>query len=214
MVKGDLIIPVSDRIMTRSKAKQSKSCDLFREMGIFLEQADSSMAPFYRETIIDSGVVGRYRGTKRPSPNPLSCIFLDELLHPFLTTSDPDQFTIIPAPLKIIKVLIEELLSASGVQNAANQVAAAAEYADDEGDDDGWEDVPNILDLGSGATKEQLMAFGDGSASFMRQRDDETQAYLTEFFLKAANEDTAGFNEIYGALTEGERLKLVELANK
>jgi hypothetical protein len=136
------------------------------------------------------------------------------LLHLFLTTSDPDQFTIIPAPLKIIKVLIEELLSASGVQNAANQVAAAAEYADDEGDDDGWEDVPNILDLGSGATKEQLMAFGDGSASFMRQRDDETQAYLTEFFLKAANEDTAGFNEIYGALTEGEKLKLVELANK
>jgi hypothetical protein len=58
------------------------------------------------------------------------------------------------------------------------------------------------------------MAFGDGSASFMRQRDDETQAYLTEFFLKAANEDTAGFNEIYGALTEGEKLKLVELANK
>jgi len=45
--------------------------------------------------------------------------------------------------LKIIKVLIEELLSASGHNGAANAAAAAAaEYADEEADDDGWEDLP------------------------------------------------------------------------
>lgn len=81
----------------------------------------------------------------------------------------PDQYTIINASLKIIKVLIEELLSASGLQAAASHAAAAAaEYADEEGDDDSWEDVPNILDLGLGSTKAELMAFGDGAGSFMR----------------------------------------------
>ena len=48
----------------------------------------------------------------------------------------------------------------------------------------------------------------------MRQRDDETQAYLTEFFIKASNENVAGFNELYGALTDEEKTKLNELAQQ
>ena len=164
MVKGDLIIPVSDRIRTRSQSKNST----------YRSPHDSHK----------------------------------------LTPSDPDQFTIIPAPLKIIKVLIEELLSASGAQSAAaHAAAAAAEFADEEGDDDGWEDLPNTLDLGLGSTKAELMAWGEGQGSFVRQRDDETQAYLTEFFIKASRENVAGFNELYGALTEEEKMKLNELAS-
>ncbi|KFX94493.1 hypothetical protein O988_06281 [Pseudogymnoascus sp. VKM F-3808] len=139
MVKGDLIVPTSDRIMTRSRAKN------------------------------------------------------------------------IPAPLKIVKVLIEELLSASGVQNAATALAAA-DFADEE-DDDGWEDLPSILDLGSGAAKADLMAYAEGlGGSFMRQRDDETQAYLTDFFVRASTENIAGFNELYAQLTDEEKAKLEELA--
>ena len=165
MVKGDLIVPTSNKIMTRSQAKQSMSI---------------SMSPLFLYV---------------------------------LTISAPDQFTIIHAPLKILKVLIEELLSASGMQSAANQAAAAAaEFADEEADDDSWEDVPNVLDLGLGSTKAELMAF-DGASSFIRQRDDETQAYLTEFFVKATNENIAGFNEIYTMLTDDEKLKLNELAH-
>ena len=165
MVKGDLIIPVSDRIRTRSQSKNST-----------------------------------YQ----------SANYFHKLTHP-----DPDQFTIIPAPLKIIKVLIEELLSASGMQSAAAQAAAAAaEFADEEGDDDGWEDMPNTLDLGLGSTKAELMAWGEGQGNFVRQRDDETQAYLTEFFIKATRENVAGFNELYGALTEEEKMKLNELATQ
>ena len=126
---------------------------------------------------------------------------------------NPDQYTIIPAPLKILKVLIEELLSASGHTTAANAAAAAAASYDDEGaSDDGWEDVPSVLDLGLGSTKAELMAYGEGQGSFMRQRDDETQAYLTEFFVKAGRENLAGFNQLYEALSEGEKEKLVELA--
>jgi len=58
------------------------------------------------------------------------------------------------------------------------------------------------------------MAFGDGSASFMRQKDDETQAYLSEFFIKAGSENVAGFNELYAALSEEEKRKLNELAQQ
>jgi hypothetical protein len=126
--------------------------------------------------------------------------------------ADPDQYTIIPAQLKIIKVLIEELLSASGAQNAS-AAAVAAEFADEEADDDGWEDVPSVLDLGLGATKADLMAFGEGTGGFGRQRDDETQAYLTEFFVNISRENVAGFNELYPALTDGEKERLNELAH-
>jgi hypothetical protein len=161
MVKGDLIIPTSNRIMTRSKAKLSKD-------GLYF-------AP------------------------------------PPLTRPDPDRYTVIPASLKIIKVLIEELLSASGVQNAAT-AAAAAEFADEEADDDNWEDVPSTLDLGLASTKADLMAFGEGQGSFMRQRDDDTQIYLSEFFVKAGRENVAGFNDLYALLTDEEKMKLQELA--
>ncbi|RDW80875.1 hypothetical protein BP5796_05573 [Coleophoma crateriformis] len=153
MVKGDLIIPTSNRIMTRSQARKN-----------------------------------------------------------------PDQYTLIPAPLKIVKVLIEELLSASGHQNGAI-ASATADFDDDEDADDSWEDVPSsVLDLGLGSTKAELMAWGqpgDGQGSFfMRQRDDETQAYLTEFFVRAAREDLSGFNVLYGQLTEDEKKKLNELATQ
>ncbi|KAI0555272.1 armadillo-type protein [Xylaria curta] len=147
MVRGDMIMPASDRIMTRSRAKQN-----------------------------------------------------------------PDQYTIIPAPLKILKVLIEELLSASGLASAPNAAAAAAaEFADEEQDDDGWEDDPDVIDLNLGSTKADLMGYLD--ASNMRHRDDETQQYLTEFFVAAARDNVAGFGEWYNNLTDEEKGKLSEMAN-
>lgn len=70
-----------------------------------------------------------------------------------------------------------------------------------------------MLDLGLGTTKAELMAY-DGPAAYARQRDDETQAYLTEFFIKASNENTAGFMDLYAALSDEEKLKLSELAQQ
>jgi len=158
LVKGDLIMPTSNRIMTRSRARQQ-----------------------------------------------------------------PDQFTIIPAPVKIVKVLIEELHSAAGGSNPSNPqlagssgasaidgVEAESSLAEAGGSDDGdeWEDDEDTLDLATGMTKQELMAFGEdgppGSAS--RMRDDETQNYLIEFFRRAAQGQ--GFAEVFGALTEDERGKL------
>ena len=132
-----------------------------------------------------------------------------------LTRLDPDQYTIIPATLKILKVLIEELLSASGEQAASNAAAnLVADLADDAEDDDGdkdWEDE-DIVDLSLGTTKADLMSYIDNSG--MRQRDDETQAYLTEFFVRAARENLAGFQDWFPMLTEDEQAKLHKLAEQ
>ncbi|KAI1876843.1 uncharacterized protein JN550_000915 [Neoarthrinium moseri] len=147
MVKGDLIMPTSDRIMTRSRAKQT-----------------------------------------------------------------PDQYTMIPAPLKILKVLVDELASASGMQSAATAAAAAAaQFVEDDNDDDGWEDDPDTVDLSLGGTKSDLMGYLD--ANNMRNRDDETQQYLAEFFIHAARDNVANFSEWFPALTDDEKAKLSQLAN-
>ncbi|KJR80210.1 importin beta-5 subunit [Sporothrix schenckii 1099-18] len=185
-VKGDLIVPTSDRIMTRSRAKQI--------------------------------------------PLPITDFFT-------VPVKDPDQYTIIPAPLKVLKLLIEELTSAQGKSGAASlevggsaAAAAAAEAmgkeakkdageggeggGDDEDEDDsGWEDeTDDILDLSLGATKNDLFSYLDGGPANRRSRDDETQAYLTEFFLRTAREDTGGFKGWYDQLTPVEQQKLNELA--
>lgn len=143
-VKGDLIVPKSDRIMTRSRAKQQ-----------------------------------------------------------------PDQYTVISAQFKIIKVLVEELLSASGTHRALEAMAAAA---DDDGEEDGdWEDDPNdFLDLGTGMSKSQLMAFAEDGANFNRGRDDETQTFLVSFFQQQGQKPE--FAEVFNALSPQEQEKLREMS--
>ena len=81
---------------------------------------------------------------------------------------NPDQYTVVPAPIKIIKVLVEELLSASGSTRSVDGTNAAdiagrgedgtgSTGAGGEGssDEDDWEDEPGaVLDLGLGTTKQ------------------------------------------------------------
>lgn len=123
----------------------------------------------------------------------------------------------IPAPLKIIKVLVEELLSASGVTAASNAASAVATAnfvdADSDDGDDTWEDERgDTLDLALGSTKAELMAWGENAS--VRQRDDETQAYLIEFFVRATQQNVAGFNVWYENLNEDEKAKLQSLAGQ
>ena len=144
-VKGDLIVPQSDRIMTRSRARKN-----------------------------------------------------------------PDQYTTISAQLKIIKVFVGEILS-----DSANRLdaAAAADLEDGDGDDGQWEDDPaDFLDLGAGMTKSQLMSLGaeDTESNFARQRDDETQQYVIEFFRKEAQKPE--FAEVFNALNAEEQEKLRSLS--
>ncbi|KAJ5587097.1 uncharacterized protein N7459_002862 [Penicillium hispanicum] len=127
--------------------------------------------------------------------------------------TNPDRYTTVPAPLKIVKVLVEELGAASGNREIDAAAAAALDdAASDDGDDD-WEDVPGqTLDLGLGMTKQALMSFGEGGSEGVfgvRRRDDETQAFLGDFFRRASTQP--GFQELFGALTANEQSKLQNL---
>jgi hypothetical protein len=60
------------------------------------------------------------------------------------------------------------------------------------------------------------MAFGDDDAANSawaagRQRDDETQVYLTEWFRTASVQRPEEFSERFTTLTEGEQMKLKRL---
>ncbi|EEH06787.1 conserved hypothetical protein [Histoplasma capsulatum G186AR] len=142
---------------------------------------------------------------------------------------DPDRYTIVSAPLKIIKVLTEELLSASGNRDMDAAAAAAAAGGtqtgggagsrtgeaedDDDGENDDWEDVSgpdNVLDLGLGITKHELMGYlGEDGGVAMRQRDDETLAYLMGFFREVA--PTPRFQELFALLNAREQEALRSL---
>jgi hypothetical protein len=126
---------------------------------------------------------------------------------------NPDTWTVIPANLKILKILVEEVSSASTNRFADPATAAAAlesEGSEDEGDE--WEDVGangggGTLDLGLGLTKQQLMAYEENdSPTSSRQRDDETAEYLTNWFR--AESQKPGFQEMYSLLSDQERAKL------
>ncbi|KAK4085345.1 uncharacterized protein Triagg1_335 [Trichoderma aggressivum f. europaeum] len=185
-VKGDLIVGADDgMIKTRSRAKKSMSRGAFT-----ISSTDVMLDRLYHQYFKED--------IKTNSPT---------------QRIDPDKYTIIPATLKIVKVLIEELLSASGARAAASAASAAvasAEFDDEDNDDEGWEDDDDTLDLSLGATKAELMAFGMDSSS--RQRDDETQQYLTEFFIRCGRENVANFQEWYNLLTDDEKAKLNEVA--
>jgi importin-9 len=188
MVKGDLIMPTSDRIMTRSRARASKQ-------GLF------HLLPTYAGSIGQS--VFSYGSFDYR-------LYKEHLAH--TNGKDPETYTSIPVPLKIIKVLIVELASASG-ENNAFAAAAAAEALEDEGEDDGdWEDEPSgTLDLTSPAMRENLMAYGEGEGFSSRQGDDETQAYLVNFFGEVSRDQNLRFQEVFATLTPAEQTKLHQL---
>lgn len=127
--------------------------------------------------------------------------------------NNPDRFTTVSAPLKIVKVLVEELAAASGSKEIDAATAAALE--EEGSDDDDWEDVPsNTLDLSLGVTKQELMSFGEGGTEGMfavRKRDDETQAFLLDFFRQASAK--AEFQQLFAALTPAEQEKLQSLGS-
>jgi len=107
------------------------------------------------------------------------------------------------------QVLIVELQSAAG--NRELDAAAAAQLAEEGSDDGDWEEEPNpFLDLSTGLSKEQLMAYAANDGPQGRQRDDETQAFLVDFFKRAAT--TQEFKEEFQALTVEEQGRLRESA--
>ena len=125
----------------------------------------------------------------------------------------PDKWTIIPANLKILKILVEELSSAATNPYTADPTADAAGL-DSEGSDDGddWEDESPTLDLGLGSTKQTLMSLGDAandSPTDTRSRDYETAEYLSGWFKAEAQKPA--FRGMYDMLNSKEQAKLQAL---
>ena len=132
----------------------------------------------------------------------------------------PDQYSIIPVPLKLTKVLIAEL--AASVSPSTPGLLPGQKNGANDDDDAEWEDEPSVVDLGSPTTRAgkhtcqkaekpgsfliELMGYADEARWNVRQADDETQAYLVQFFKEASQEPT--FHMLYESLTEQEREKL------
>ncbi|KAI5298616.1 hypothetical protein KEM56_003909, partial [Ascosphaera pollenicola] len=128
---------------------------------------------------------------------------------------NPDRYTIIPAPVKIIKVLVEELSSVAGGNFSEERALASMGGADIESgdEDDDWEDVAstggNEAFDGTGLSKQQLMGFLTDSS--FRAADDESLGYLKGFFAEAAQKP--GFQDVFAALSPEEQDNLRRYAS-
>ncbi|KAF3224223.1 hypothetical protein TWF106_004423 [Orbilia oligospora] len=130
--------------------------------------------------------------------------------------NNPIRYTSVSAPLKIIKVLVNELGSGSPsnstwkVDMAGTAKGAIEEPVEEE--DGEWEDDDDVIDLGSHAVKQALLGLGEEterSASGLRRGgDDDTTEFIVNFFREASNNNIGGFNEIYGQLTDDEKHSL------
>lgn len=106
-----------------------------------------------------------------------------------LNLLDPDQYTMIPVPLKIIKLLVLELGPTIGGMDAGRmyagglQAAPASEGSDEEGGD--WEDEPSGLNIPGMSNEGRFMAqFVDKG---------EIYAYITQkYWLLLARAVTQG----------------------
>lgn len=113
-------------------------------------------------------------------------------------------------------MLVDELGATAGFHSDARSAAMAqnveVEEEDEDEDDEGWEDEPDVLDLGLGSTKAELMSWAEGNQA-LRDRDDETRQYLVGFFVRVATENIGNFNDRwYQHLNEEEKEKLRELS--
>ena len=120
----------------------------------------------------------------------------------------PDQYSVVPVPLKLTKVLVQEIVTTP--QSAGFGLRKQSIAHTQGSDDDDWEDEPAILDLATSGTRQELMGFMDEMNQWnVHQSDDETQQYLIHFFNEVSNEPY--FQEMYHALNESEREKLMHM---
>ena len=143
---------------------------------------------------------------------------------------NPDTWTSLPATLKILKLLVDELKNAATSQFtnfAAARAAADALDSDadslasndgDAVDGDDWEDLAGTgdgsLDLGSAKVRGELMGLvgegGFGSSSNVdRIRDDLSAEYLVGWFKEEAGRQ--GFSDMFAQLKPEEQKALQDL---
>ena len=66
---------------------------------------------------------------------------------------EPDQWTVTTVPLKLVKVLIQELVISASPTTTGRGLGGARNETVSDDEDDGWEDEPPVLDLGLAQTR-------------------------------------------------------------
>jgi len=141
---------------------------------------------------------------------------------------NPDTYTQISAPLKMLKILVDELKNAafSGfTYSGAARAAAEALEEDEDGDslasndgdgNDEWEDLGTTgdgsLDLGSTKVRDMLMGLTNDSnvtGTGERTGDDQTTDYLIDWFKEQGSKDS--FSELFAQLKPEEQQDLQRL---
>ncbi|EWC47969.1 hypothetical protein DRE_02851 [Drechslerella stenobrocha 248] len=133
--------------------------------------------------------------------------------------NNPIRHTSVSAPLKILKVLVMEL--GSGSANASTwKVDMAGSKGVEEpvaDDDDEWDDEDDVLDLGSQAVKQALLGLGEeterSTSALRRGGDDDTQAFVINFFREASSKNISGFHELSNQLSAEEKQTLSRVIN-
>lgn len=125
----------------------------------------------------------------------------------------PIQYEKIPADAKIIRLLLDELKNemSSNASDVGAQHNHGNSHVDvDDEDDEGWEDMENIV----GTSFDQLKSYVDDDGDIKRARDgsnDDMKNCLIEFFRQCAREDTNDFGAIYNQfLTDSQKALLSE----
>lgn len=133
--------------------------------------------------------------------------------------ANPDQFTMVPAHLKIVKILIAELdvssqsadPNASGASGAL--AAAGLQELDSDDEKDEWEDETSAAGAdaiysSTGLNQQQLSSLlkDDMTTESGRMLDPEASEHLRRFFVDIA--PTPAFQEIFSHLTSEEQEKL------
>ena len=108
-----------------------------------------------------------------------------------MTKSVPIKYTQVPAPLKIIKILVGELLPYGDPSAAFAQLKSSTQTHKPPSSEESWESDEE-----------------EGGILTGRQVDDATQKFLVDFF-RAEGTDS-GFQALYGQLTDGERKRCMD----
>lgn len=130
---------------------------------------------------------------------------------------NPDQFEIVSAPIKMIKLLVEDLQTQYEQESKPSK--DELDLADQDDGDDDWEDL-------DGGGEAKVPGFGmlsdmldeDGQLTTEEDDDEDLQEdpiyqtnlleFLIKFFKTVSMHNTFGFQNIYGMLTKEEKMIL------
>lgn len=127
-----------------------------------------------------------------------------------MTKAMPDQYTQITAPQKILKLLISELNFQCQQPNANDYLPEVGDDGeDDDGGDDGWEDmddigVPNYEKLKSYVDSDHDEEYDD------QKGNDDLKIILVQFFKECTAKNLGNFQKYYELLDDDEKKILTE----